>query len=75
MNEEKINMDEWRFLLAGGSTVPRDLPNPSAEWMSDRAWKEVVMLSNLPKFSEFADDFKNQMDGFKRIFDSTEPHR
>ena len=75
MNEEKINMDEWRFLLAGGSTVPRDLPNPAAEWMSDRAWKEVVMLSNLPKFSDFADDFKNQLDGFKRIFDSTEPHR
>ncbi|XP_066927305.1 dynein axonemal heavy chain 1-like isoform X2 [Clytia hemisphaerica] len=75
MNENKINMDEWRFLLAGGSTVPRDLPNPASDWLSDRAWREVVMLSNLPKFEAFADDFKNNLEGFKRIFDSVEPHR
>ena len=75
MNEDKINMDEWRFMLAGGSTVPADVPNPASDWLSERAWKEVLMLSNLTTFSELAEDFKNNLDGFKRIFDSAEPHR
>lgn len=28
-----------------------------------------------PTFSEFARDFKNHLTGFKKIFDSSEPHR
>jgi len=39
----------------------------------------VFMLQNLfssqPKFSKFASDFQNHITGFKRIFDSAEPHR
>lgn len=75
MNENKINMDEWRFLLAGGSTVPKDVANPASDWLSARAWKEIVMLSNLPAFEKLALDFQNHPDGYKKIFDSTEPHR
>ena len=68
-------MDEWRFLLAGGSTVPRDVANPASDWLSDRAWKEIVMMSNLPVFAQFAEDFQNHLEGFKKIFDSVQPHR
>ena len=75
MNDGKINMEEWRFLLAGGSTIPRDLSNPASDWLSDRAWKEIVMLSNLKSFEKLAEDFQNHLEGFKNIFDSTEPHR
>jgi len=75
MEEGTINMDEWRFLLAGGSTIPRDIANPASDWLSDRAWKEIVIMSNLQTFAEFADDFQNHLDGFKNIFDSIQPHR
>ena len=36
-----------------------------------------LSLTNFlqPTFSEFAKDFKNHVRGFKKIFDSPEPHR
>jgi len=75
MNENRINMEEWRFLLAGGTIIPNETENPAKDWLSERPWREILMLSNLPKFSTFAEDFSNHLEGFKRIFDSGEPHR
>lgn len=68
-------MDEWRFLLAGGAIIPKEIANPASDWLSERAWKEILILCNLPKFSSFADDFKCFVNEFKEIFDSPEPHR
>lgn len=28
-----------------------------------------------PKFASFAEDFKNHIDGYQRMFDSVDPHR
>ena len=70
-----ISQDEWRFLLAGGTTKPKDLPNPAPEWLSERSWMEVLTLSALPHFAEFPDDFPNHVAGFQKIFDSVDPHR
>ncbi|XP_020606105.1 dynein heavy chain 1, axonemal-like [Orbicella faveolata] len=75
MNDNKINMDEWRFLLAGGSTVPKEIENPAQDWLSDRAWSEILRLPILPKFASFAEDFKNHIEGYQRMFDSVDPHR
>ena len=38
---------EWHFLISGGATVPKKLPNPASDWLSDRAWGEVLMLAAL----------------------------
>ena len=35
------------FLISGGTTVPKKLPNPASDWLSDRAWGEVLMLAAL----------------------------
>ena len=67
--------DEWRFLLAGGTIKPKEVNNPAPEWVSERSWGDILTLCALPKFADFADDFKNHIDGFKRIFDSVDPHR
>ena len=75
MNENKINMEEWRFLLAGGSVIPKELDNPASDWLSERAWKEILTLCNLEKFKEFGNEFSNFLQEFKKIFDSTDPHR
>ncbi|XP_076826201.1 dynein axonemal heavy chain 1-like isoform X3 [Clavelina lepadiformis] len=75
MNEDKIDQDEWRWLLAGGTTTPEKIPNPSPDWISERSWGDILMLAALPKFSEFAKDFKYHLEAFKNIFDSAEPHR
>ncbi|KAA0196090.1 Dynein heavy chain 1 axonemal [Fasciolopsis buskii] len=74
-NEGKINMDEYRYLLAGGTSKPRDLPNPAPEWISDRMWGDVLTLNALPSFSGIPESIADNRDGFKVIFDSQEPHR
>ncbi|XP_041945152.1 dynein heavy chain 1, axonemal isoform X2 [Alosa sapidissima] len=74
MNENKIDMAEWRYLLAGGM-VQLELPNPAVSWLSDRAWQDILGLSALPNFSSLADSFSKHMGGFREIFNSSQPHR
>lgn len=38
-------------------------------------WKEILILPALPKFASFAREFETNVDGWKRIFDSPEPHK
>ncbi|XP_029455356.1 dynein heavy chain 1, axonemal [Rhinatrema bivittatum] len=74
MNMGKINMDEWRYLLSGGTLLTmRD--NPATEWLPERAWRDILALTNLENFSSFADDFVLDLQEFRNIFDSSEPHR
>nr|XP_001915928.3 dynein heavy chain 1, axonemal isoform X2 [Equus caballus] len=74
MNEDKINQSEWRYLLSGGS-IQVMTENPALDWLSDRAWRDILALSNLPAFSTFALDFVKHLSEFQAIFDSPEPHR
>lgn len=65
---------EWRYLLSGG--MPADiLDNPAADWLSDRAWQDILGLSALEKFSTLAKTFSRNKKGFKNIFESLQPHR
>ncbi|XP_072576883.1 dynein axonemal heavy chain 1 isoform X1 [Vulpes vulpes] len=74
MNEDKIDQGEWRYLLSGGS-IQLMTENPAPDWLSDRAWRDILALSNLPAFSSFAQDFTKHLSEFQSIFDSLEPHR
>ncbi|CAH8612512.1 unnamed protein product [Heterobilharzia americana] len=74
-NEGLIDSDEYRFLLAGGTHKIKELSNPAPEWISDRMWGDVLNLAALPKFVNLPESITQSRDGFKRIFDSTEPHR
>lgn len=61
-------------MLSGGM-AQQQLPNPAMSWLSDRAWQDILGLSALPNFSSMADSFSDHMLGFKKIFDSNQPHR
>ncbi|KAK7819786.1 hypothetical protein U0070_012392 [Myodes glareolus] len=74
MNEGKINQAEWRYLLSGGS-IQTMTENPAPNWLSDRAWRDILALSNLPTFATFSTDFVKHLPKFQAIFDSAEPHR
>lgn len=67
--------DEWRHLIAGGTTVPERLPNPDPTWLSDRAWSDILSLPALERFGSFAREFPDHAEGFKSMFDSQEPHK
>uniref|UniRef100_A0A8C5G6F5 Uncharacterized protein n=1 Tax=Gouania willdenowi TaxID=441366 RepID=A0A8C5G6F5_GOUWI len=74
MNDNKINMVEWRYLLSGGIPV-QDRPNPAVSWLSERAWQDILGLSNLENFCSLAESFSKHLKGFQRVFDSNQPHR
>uniref|UniRef100_A0A8C2TM90 Dynein axonemal heavy chain 1 n=1 Tax=Coturnix japonica TaxID=93934 RepID=A0A8C2TM90_COTJA len=74
MNDGRIDMDEWRYLLSGG-TVKEVQENPAPDWLNERAWGDILALSNLKNFSGFAGDFAANLESFRAIFDSQKPHR
>ncbi len=67
--------NEWRHLIAGGTTTPKKLANPAPEWISERVWNDILTLPALPTFTKLAEEFSELTEGFKKIFDSVEPHR
>ncbi|NWV36400.1 DYH1 protein, partial [Grantiella picta] len=74
MNEGRIDMDEWRYLLSGGA-IKEMRDNPAPAWLNERAWGDILSLSSLKNFSNFDNDFAANLEGFRAIFDSQQPHR
>ncbi|XP_050760847.1 dynein axonemal heavy chain 1 [Gymnogyps californianus] len=74
MNDGQIDMDEWRYLLSGG-TIKEMRENPAPAWLYERAWGDILALSSLKNFSGFASDFAANLVAFRAIFDSPKPHR
>ncbi|KAJ1569497.1 Dynein heavy chain 1, axonemal [Cladochytrium tenue] len=76
MNDNKIDMDEWKFLLTGTTTqAEKKLSNPAMDWLSVRAWDEILAVSTLPAYVNFDEDFCDYIEGYRVIFDSPLPHR
>ncbi|KAL5267409.1 hypothetical protein ACHWQZ_G004450 [Mnemiopsis leidyi] len=61
----------WRFLLTGGVGMGNPHPNPYPDWLTDKAWQELVYASELPNLQNLA--FPLNPD-FKDLYDSPEPH-
>ncbi|KAM4613811.1 dynein axonemal heavy chain 1 [Polymixia lowei] len=74
MNDNQIDMAEWRYLVSGGMPT-QQLANPAVSWLSERAWQDILGLSALPNFSSLPESFSGLIGDFKRIFDSSQPHR
>jgi dynein heavy chain len=74
--KNEIDMDEWRFLLTGGIGISdNSSPNPDSSWVTDKCWADICMLSNLKAFPNFANYFKEDVDEWRKIFESQEPHK
>ncbi|KAJ8922597.1 hypothetical protein NQ315_007628 [Exocentrus adspersus] len=74
MDSGDINPREWHHFLAGGSTT-EELPNPAPNWLSIKAWQEILALDSLPNFQRFVQSFPDYVNHYKKIFESLEPHR
>ncbi|XP_072798825.1 dynein axonemal heavy chain 3 isoform X1 [Vicugna pacos] len=74
--KEKKQIDEemWYFLLTGGVALDNPFPNPAPEWLSEKAWAEVVRASALPKLKGLMEDLEQNSDKWKLIYDSAWPH-
>ncbi|XP_054711131.1 dynein axonemal heavy chain 3-like [Uloborus diversus] len=70
----EVDEDVWRFLLTGGVALDNPYPNPAPDWLTDRAWSEVVRASNLPLLGELMESVKSNISAWKEIYDSPNPH-
>jgi len=72
---DEIDNEEWMFLLTGGLLLDQDgKPNPATNWLSELSWKDFCNLDNLSAFNGFLDDFRKNIDAWKEIYDSQDPH-
>ena len=46
---------KWRFFLTGGVALENPYPNPFPQWLSDKAWGEVVRASELSNLEGWKD--------------------
>ncbi|CAF1153972.1 unnamed protein product [Rotaria magnacalcarata] len=72
--EKQIDDEEWRFLLTGGVALSNTFSNPTA-WLPTKSWDELVRVDELERFKDIRKNFLAQKDGWKFVYDSTEPHR
>ena len=71
LNDQCLNISVYRFLLTGGVGMGNPHPNPYPEWLTDKAWQELVYASELPNLKGLAFPLHP---GFKDLYDSSEPH-
>ena len=72
-----IEAEELRFFLTGGiSTGENAEPNPAPEWLSDKAWGEILRMRELPGVAAKGDlpaDVAEDPSWWRVLYDSTEP--
>lgn len=49
----RVDDEVWRFLLTGGVALDNPYPNPAPEWLTDKAWSEIVRATDLPNLGGF----------------------
>ena len=65
---------EWLFLLTGGVALDNPHANPCSDWLLQKQWNELCLLSDLPAFAGLRDKFKAQRGSWQAIYDSVSPH-
>jgi len=73
--DDKIDAEEWRFLLSGIRPDSAQAENPDPHWIDARAWTEILCASTLPCFRGFEKDMVKPeiLSGCKALFDSNAP--
>ncbi|KAG8190244.1 hypothetical protein JTE90_001328 [Oedothorax gibbosus] len=72
---DEIDEDVWRFLLTGGVALENPYPNPASDWLTDRAWSEVVKASDLPTLQGLRESVEKSTLQWKNVYDSPLPHK
>ncbi|KAJ7552868.1 hypothetical protein O6H91_06G073600 [Diphasiastrum complanatum] len=71
----EVNTAEWRFLLAGATSSITTHSNPAPDWLTEKSWVEILNLSQLENFRGLDQHFKENIQHYKKFFDSPDAHR
>ena len=70
----RLDTQEYKFLLAGPTSVQVAIPNPAEAWLPNNSWIEISNLAKLPNFQDLDADFAGtNLEEFKLIYDSVNP--
>ncbi|XP_078610604.1 dynein axonemal heavy chain 3-like isoform X1 [Branchiostoma floridae x Branchiostoma japonicum] len=70
----KVVEEVWRFLLTGGVALENPHPNPAPDWLTDKSWSELVRASNLDQLGGLFEHVRDNINEWKKIYDSSTPH-
>ena len=73
--ENKIDGQEYRYLLCGISSDVSDAALPESTWLERNVWADLCCLSGLPAFKAIPTSFPEHLAEWQAIFDSSEPHK
>jgi len=67
----------FMFFLTGGAGLVSDSApkNPATEWLQERAWTEMLRLSEFKGFGALPREFSSALDKWQDIFESAEPQK
>ena len=68
-----VDEEAWFFLLTGSGGMENKFMNPAPEWLNAKCWDAVCRMSEMKKFSHFKDDFAENVEDWKFIYDSLDP--
>ena len=75
-SKEQMDELEYRFFLAGATSIVNKMPNPDTDWLTDASWQDIQFIdANLPAFHGFAQEFATNVKHYRDYFDSDEPQR
>ena len=76
LNDNLISPIEWRYLLAGSSTMPDANGRERPDWLPERSWLELLQMDQgLERFHGITDKFLESVDLWKIIYECPEPHK
>ncbi|MAD34528.1 MAG: hypothetical protein CMJ88_12345 [Planctomycetes bacterium] len=77
LSQKILDPRELRFFLQGSTAMELEKPNPNAnttsQWLSDKAWSDILALSKFPVFTGFDDQFTRDIERWSMIFNSSTP--
>jgi dynein heavy chain len=72
--DNKIDSEEFKFLLSGPPTTKIDGDNPAPDWMTINTWTEFSnMHFDLAAFRGVTDVVREHSESFKQMFDAAAP--
>ncbi|CAF0708408.1 unnamed protein product [Brachionus calyciflorus] len=74
LSRNELDKNEYMFFLTGGVGLENKLKNPASSWLVDKSWDEICRCNDLPNFKGFRENFEKNLEKWKELYDSKEPH-